>query len=155
MNRIGFTIKHTERFARRAGQLQESGQTARCPAEAEATERRFPSRLANRISHSFERKREHSRYRYVALTGATEPISEVSMLKLMTEEDVSKTLNVSIAALRRWRLEQRGPLFIKVGSLVRYRPEDLESWLSILPKGGDSHCQKRRTGSHENSEVRS
>ena len=59
------------------------------------------------------------------------------MLKLMTEEEVSKALNVSIAALRRWRLEQRGPVFIKVGSLVRYRPEDLEVWLSTLPTGGD------------------
>lgn len=64
------------------------------------------------------------------------------MLKLMTEEDVSKALNVSIAALRRWRLEQRGPVFIKVGSLVRYRPEDLERWLSSLPTGGDSECRQ-------------
>jgi hypothetical protein len=60
------------------------------------------------------------------------------MLKLMTEDEVSKALNVSIAALRRWRLEQRGPVFIKVGSLVRYRPEDLELWLATLPTGGDS-----------------
>ncbi len=64
------------------------------------------------------------------------------MLKLMTEEEVSKALNVSIAALRRWRLEQRGPVFIKVGSLVRYRPEDLERWLSSLRTGGDSECRE-------------
>jgi len=64
------------------------------------------------------------------------------MLKLMTEDEVSKALNVSVASLRRWRLEQRGPLFVKVGSLVRYRPEDLESWLAGLPTGGDS----RRNG---------
>jgi Helix-turn-helix domain len=64
------------------------------------------------------------------------------MLKLMTEEEVSKTLNLSVASLRRWRLEQRGPLFIKVGSLVRYRPEDLELWLTTLPTGGDSDCRE-------------
>jgi hypothetical protein len=63
------------------------------------------------------------------------------MLKLMTEDEVSRALNVSIAALRRWRLEQRGPVFIKVGSLVRYRPEDLEVWLSSLPSGGDADCR--------------
>jgi hypothetical protein len=63
------------------------------------------------------------------------------MLKLMTEDEVSKALNGSIASLRRWRLEQRGPLFIKVGSLVRYRPEDVESWLTRLPTGGDSDCR--------------
>ncbi len=54
----------------------------------------------------------------------------------MTEDDVSKRLNVSIVSLRRWRLEKRGPLFIKVGWLVRYRPEDLEFWLAALPTGG-------------------
>jgi Helix-turn-helix domain len=64
------------------------------------------------------------------------------MLKLMTEDEVSKALNVSVAAVRRWRLEQRGPLFIKVGSLVRYRPEDLEVWLTTLPTGGDSDCRE-------------
>jgi len=64
------------------------------------------------------------------------------MLKLMTEEEVAKALNVSIAAVRRWRLEQRGPVFIKVGSLVLYRPEDLELWLSALPTGGNSDCRQ-------------
>lgn len=51
------------------------------------------------------------------------------MLNLMTEEQVSKLLHVSVASLRRWRLERRGPAFIKVRSLVRYKPEDLELWL--------------------------
>ncbi len=58
------------------------------------------------------------------------------MLNLLTEEEVAKHLHVSLASLRRWRLEKRGPQFIKVGSLVRYRPEDLESWLASLPTGG-------------------
>jgi DNA-binding transcriptional regulator YiaG len=31
------------------------------------------------------------------------------MLDLMTEDDVSKRLNVSVASLRRWRLQKRGP----------------------------------------------
>ena len=58
------------------------------------------------------------------------------MFALLAEEEVAKQLHVSIASLRRWRLEQRGPQFIKVGSLVRYRPEEIESWLSALPTGG-------------------
>jgi len=58
------------------------------------------------------------------------------MSSLMTEADVADRLHVSLASLRRWRLEQRGPQFIKVGSLVRYRPEDLETWLAALPTGG-------------------
>ena len=58
------------------------------------------------------------------------------MLNLLTEYDVAQRLHVSLASLRRWRLERRGPRFIKVSSLVRYRPEDVEEWLSALPTGG-------------------
>ena len=54
----------------------------------------------------------------------------------LTEKDVAEQIKVSLASLRRWRLLQRGPRFVKVGSLVRYRPEDLEQWLETLPAGG-------------------
>jgi excisionase family DNA binding protein len=60
------------------------------------------------------------------------------MLNLLTEDDVAKQLNLSLASLRRWRLEKRGPRFIKVGSLVRYRPEDIDAWLASLPTGGSA-----------------
>ncbi len=58
------------------------------------------------------------------------------MSNLMTETEVAKRLNVSLASIRRWRLERRGPAFVKVGALVRYRPEQLDDWLSRLPTGG-------------------
>ena len=58
------------------------------------------------------------------------------MSSLLTEGEVAQRLRVSLASVRRWRLEQRGPQFIKVGSLVRYRPEDLEGWLAALQTGG-------------------
>ena len=64
------------------------------------------------------------------------PRSNRNMNTLLTEEEVAKRLHVSLASIRRWRLERRGPQFIKVGSLVRYRPENLESWLASLPTGG-------------------
>ncbi len=54
----------------------------------------------------------------------------------LTEKDVAKQINVSLATLRRWRLERRGPRFVKVCALVRYRPEDLEQWMAALPTGG-------------------
>jgi excisionase family DNA binding protein len=62
--------------------------------------------------------------------------SENNMDTLLTEEEVAKRLHVSLASVRRWRLERRGPQFIKVGSLVRYRPEEFENWLASLPTGG-------------------
>jgi hypothetical protein len=65
------------------------------------------------------------------------------MNTLLTEEDVAKQLHISVASLRRWRLERRGPPFIKVGSLVRYRPEEMEAWLAALPTGGSSAAQRQ------------
>jgi predicted DNA-binding transcriptional regulator AlpA len=59
---------------------------------------------------------------------------------LLTETEVSKHLRVSLAALRKWRVMRRGPRFIKIGSLVRYRPADVEEWLTALPAGGGT-CQ--------------
>jgi hypothetical protein len=60
------------------------------------------------------------------------------MLNLLTEEEVAQQLHVSLAALRRWRLEGKGPRFIKVSALVRYRPEELEQWLASRPAGGST-----------------
>ena len=66
------------------------------------------------------------------------------MSNLMTETEVAKRLNVSLASVRRWRLERRGPTFVKVSALVRYRPEDLDAWLSELPTGGCVRTSPRR-----------
>jgi len=60
----------------------------------------------------------------------------------LTEKDVAKQIKVSLASIRRWRLAQRGPRFIKVGALVRYRAEDLEQWLQTLPAGGTAPQQQ-------------
>ena len=55
---------------------------------------------------------------------------------LLTEAEVAGQLRVSLACLRRWRLERRGPGFVKVGSLVRYPAEQLDRWIESLPAGG-------------------
>ena len=55
---------------------------------------------------------------------------------LLTEPEVADRLRVSLACLRRWRLERRGPRFLKVGSLVRYPAEELNRWIESLPAGG-------------------
>jgi excisionase family DNA binding protein len=64
------------------------------------------------------------------------------MSNLMTEDEVSKRLNVSVASLRRWRLLKRGPQFLKVGSLVRYQPADVDAWLGSLPTGGTARHEQ-------------
>lgn len=62
--------------------------------------------------------------------------------ELFTETEVARRIHVSLACLRRWRLERRGPQFIKIGPLVRYRPEELEAWLATLPTGGSAEARK-------------
>ncbi len=59
---------------------------------------------------------------------------------LLNESEVAQRLRVSVACVRRWRLERRGPKFIKLGALVRYRPEDIEQWLASCPAGGETQA---------------
>jgi predicted DNA-binding transcriptional regulator AlpA len=56
---------------------------------------------------------------------------------LLTETDVARQLRVSVAALRKWRVMDKGPQFLKIGSLVRYRQADIDRWLASVPAGGD------------------
>ena len=37
---------------------------------------------------------------------------------------------ISPRTLQRWRQTGRGPLFVRLGSQIRYRKADLESWLA-------------------------
>ena len=59
------------------------------------------------------------------------------MDSLLNETQVSERLQVSLACLRKWRLHGRGPQFVKVGPLVRYRPAAIEQWVEELPTGGN------------------
>ena len=64
---------------------------------------------------------------------------EVQMnAKFLTENEVSERTQISLATLRRWRLENRGPLYRKFGSLVRYAEDELINWQNSQPLGGDS-----------------
>ena len=42
----------------------------------------------------------------------------------------SRHLGLSKSTLEKLRVYGGGPRFLKLGRLVRYRPEDLEEWLS-------------------------
>lgn len=65
---------------------------------------------------------------------------------LLTEIEVAKHLHVSVACVRRWRLERRGPRFLKIGALVRYKPEDVEDWINARPAGGDNDLVAHEPG---------
>jgi hypothetical protein len=55
---------------------------------------------------------------------------------LFNEYDVARITGLSVASVRRWRLLRQGPKYLKIGAAVRYRPEDLASWLATRPTGG-------------------
>jgi predicted DNA-binding transcriptional regulator AlpA len=68
------------------------------------------------------------------------------METLLNETQVSQKLQVSLACLRRWRLLGAGPEYIKVGPLVRYRPEAIDRWVEALPTGGNGRRPATREG---------
>ena len=59
-----------------------------------------------------------------------------SIEKLLNEREVAVITGLSVASVRRWRLIRQGPKYLKIGSAVRYKPEDLADWLQTRPTGG-------------------
>jgi len=51
------------------------------------------------------------------------------MPELLTETQVSMIFNVSVNTLRYWRHCGDGPNYIKMGRLVRYHADELESYV--------------------------
>jgi predicted DNA-binding transcriptional regulator AlpA len=49
--------------------------------------------------------------------------------ELLNEHDVARIIGLSVSSVRRRRLLRRSPKYIKLGSAVRYRPKDVESWI--------------------------
>jgi len=55
--------------------------------------------------------------------------------QLLTEHEVAKILRVSVATIRRRRLLNQPPVWIKIGSSVRYSPRSISAFLENLPSG--------------------
>ena len=55
--------------------------------------------------------------------------------KLMTDIEVAEYLHYSTRTVRNWRYTDKGPKWIRVGGGIRYRPEDVETWLEANPRG--------------------
>ncbi|MDQ1129003.1 AlpA family transcriptional regulator [Microbacterium sp. SORGH_AS_0888] len=58
------------------------------------------------------------------------PDSLVSPLR--DSREVAAFLRVSESTLSRWRAERKGPPFIRIGGVTRYRIEQVERWLNSL-----------------------
>lgn len=62
---------------------------------------------------------------------------------LIDETALSRRLLTKPATLSRWRYAGKGPRFVKVGRLVRYKLSDVEAWLS----------QQERTSTSDNGSA--
>jgi subtilase family serine protease len=51
--------------------------------------------------------------------------------QLLNEQETAKILAVSIAALRRWRRERRGPSFVRCERCVRYALDELSRFVAL------------------------
>jgi len=49
--------------------------------------------------------------------------------KLMSTSEVATYLNVSIDTIRRWRYIRRGPAFLRIGKVCRYRQSQVDAWI--------------------------
>ena len=49
---------------------------------------------------------------------------------VVREAVAARLLGVSVAALRRWRRERRGPPFVRLERCVGYRRDDLEAFIA-------------------------
>ena len=55
--------------------------------------------------------------------------------QMISEKQAARLLAVSIAALRRWRREGRGPEFTRLERCVRYNIKSIECWLAENSSG--------------------
>ena len=58
--------------------------------------------------------------------------------QMLSEKQAARILAVSIAALRKWRHEQRGPRFAHIGRCVRYDLRAIEDFVAE-----NSSCNKK------------
>ena len=70
------------------------------------------------------------------------------MSSLLTERETAERLRCTVAALRRWRREHRGPKWIKLGRLIRYSIADLESFIAASTEGPAPGNRRIRAVAH-------
>jgi predicted DNA-binding transcriptional regulator AlpA len=54
---------------------------------------------------------------------------DVPLNILIDEKTAATQLSISLHTLRHWRRQGRGPQYVKLGSAIRYRPQDIERWV--------------------------
>ena len=71
-----------------------------------------------------------------------------NLTTLLNETEVAKSLNLSLATVRRWRVIGQGPQYKKIGSSVRYDPNCVSAWLESRHIGGGQQKKKSPAGAN-------
>lgn len=57
---------------------------------------------------------------------------------LLDTKAAAEYLSLAVPTLNTWRYLKRGPTFIRIGRLIRYRATDLNAWIESQTSGGDA-----------------
>jgi len=57
------------------------------------------------------------------------------MDQLLTTEELATRLRVNPSTIRRWRLDDVGPPYFRVGTVYRYPVSALETWMAESVRG--------------------
>lgn len=63
------------------------------------------------------------------VNGNQHQTGESEMHELITPAQLAIELGNEVQTLSVWRLHKKGPKYIRVGRLIRYRRSDIEAWL--------------------------
>jgi excisionase family DNA binding protein len=58
-----------------------------------------------------------------------QPLSTLSLTRLLTRDEVADLLRVPPKTLATWAYKGEGPSFVRVGRWARYDPRDVAEWL--------------------------
>jgi hypothetical protein len=56
--------------------------------------------------------------------------SKMIMEQLLTTEELAKRMRVNPSTVRRWRLDDVGPPYLRVGTVYRYSMGAAEAWIA-------------------------
>lgn len=66
---------------------------------------------------------------------------EVPVRQLLNNDEAADMLGISRRTLPVWRVQGRGPKFVKIGKLVRYDRTELDAWIMA-----NTHANTCRNG---------
>ena len=59
-------------------------------------------------------------------------------MKLYSQTELEACTGIPARTWSQWRYRDKGPCYVKIGRHVRYRLEDVDTWLESRIQGGDA-----------------